>query len=267
MLKSRSPGCCSCSSGCTYLVTIRGCGNKPLPSSVTCTLNLIQGGSTIYTGTTTGSAYTFPSVAAGSYTLQITETSGRFATYSQPVTIACPNTGTTATLSPASGYICTTVCALPLPSTLHATVAYSGSDGILGGSASVSFSYSSTDGGWVGSTTKTVDILPSCSFHPGCGTSTGSSTLYMRLQQNPAGGAFLLDALYQTCATGSQCTGYPIADAGGHPPASWSSIPNGYAGDLGLADQNSPTHCPLSFAASFIDASPRPLVMNASLTE
>ncbi len=136
--------CCDCSSTCDVTVTVEGCGSQ-VYAGVTVNAYSSEGGSLLDSETTNGSGQAVLNVGtAGTYYFTVTGISSRFDAYGASHATTCGG-GFTITLSAATGYACSSACAIPIGQTLTltdsllgtCTLTYSGSSW----SGSITYSY------------------------------------------------------------------------------------------------------------------------------
>ncbi len=129
---------CNCAT-----VQVNGCAGKAMEGA-TVNVYASDGGTLLFSGTTNSDGQVATGVDPGTYWVTITGISYRWESYAQ--SIALGSGITVITLSPASGYACCALCALPLSTTLSC------SDSSFGG---CTLTYNSGSGEWVGSITAT----------------------------------------------------------------------------------------------------------------
>jgi hypothetical protein len=205
-------------------VTVKGCNSFNYPgATVTATLS---GVSTV--GTTNGSGQVILSLqATGTYSLSVTEPTGRFATFTTTVSVTTCTTTTTVNLLVATGYHCqdwesaggtgNRDCLLPLADTLFLT------DSVYGGPTTLTWNTGSS--AWLGSKLVT---------YPACGLCTHTGTATLRYALARVGGAGSALGL-QYSAGGLGC---PTDGAATQVNATAVVPPNGLT-------------CPAAFSATF----------------
>jgi hypothetical protein len=141
-------GACNCTTTCSYTFTVQGC-NSLAYAGVTVSVYDVMGGTLLDTDTTDGSGHATLtwSGTSGTYYVTVTGISTRFNAYGQNLTIGC-GSGTTITLSAATGYVCFPGCLLPVATTLSLT-----DSAILGGPVTATLTYSA--GTWSGTASLT----------------------------------------------------------------------------------------------------------------
>lgn len=193
----------------TITGTIGGCAGQTITGA---TVNALASGVVVAT-TTSGAGGTFSFTAPTSTDhVQIID-SPRFATHLTTCTVTSGMTTALGgiSLSPASGYVCTTItgCAFPLATTLHLTDP----------NATITLTYDPTFGWWWGCYTRvgvSGEILPSCSASP------VTTTVVYVLSANGLG----LSAWFPTCqfpGPTHKPTQAATCPANGNPPFSTSS--------------------------------------------